>query len=142
VKLFYSSIKHSHMKKHILLVDDDQDELTLFIDALDRLHIPYKCTWAKSGEQALQQLIYLTPDIIFMDVSMPGMSGFECLAAIRQRPRLQACPVILHSTGMTADFRDKGIRLGAAACFAKSDTPSELAVILEELIPDDLATVL
>jgi CheY-like chemotaxis protein len=130
------------MKKHIFLIDDDQDELTLFMDALNHVNIPYKCTWAKTGEQALQQLTYLTPDIIFLDLNMPGMSGFECLAAIKQQPRLKACPVILHSSTMTAECRDKGIRLGAAACLAKSDTPSELAVILEELIPDDLVTLL
>ncbi|MDO6430563.1 response regulator [Flavitalea sp. BT771] len=130
------------MKKHILLIDDDQDELTLFVEALNKVNIPYKCTWAKDGEQALQQLTYLTPDIIFLDINLPGMSGFECLAAIKQRARLQVCPVILHSTNMTADCRDKGIKLGAAACLAKSDTPSELAGILEELIPDDLMTLL
>jgi CheY-like chemotaxis protein len=125
------------MKKHVLLIDDDEDELTLFIGALNQVNIPYKCTWAKSGEQALKQLIYLTPDIIFLDLNMPGMNGFECLAAIKEQSRLQTCPVILHSTAMTADWRDKGIRLGAAACLAKAGTPSELAVMLAELISID-----
>jgi CheY-like chemotaxis protein len=129
------------MKKHVLLIDDDEDELTLFIDALSQVKIPYKCTWAKNGEQALKQLLYLTPDIIFLDLNMPGMNGLECLAAIKQQPRLQDCPVILQSTAMTADWRDKGIRLGAASCLAKPNTSSELASILAEIIPIDLATI-
>lgn len=129
------------MKKHIVLIDDDEDELTLFIGALNQVNIPYKCTWAKSGEQALKQLLYFTPDIIFLDLNMPRMNGFECLAGIKQLPHLQPCPVILHSTTMTADARKEGLRLGAAACLAKSDTASELAVILTEFIPIDLAAV-
>jgi CheY-like chemotaxis protein len=129
------------MKKHILVIDDDEDELTLFIDALNRLNIPYKCTWAKSGEQALKQLTYLTPDIIFLDLNMPRMNGLECLTAIKQQARLQACPVVLHSSAMTADWRDKGITLGAAACLVKSDTGSKLATILSELMPADLAVL-
>lgn len=124
------------MKKHILLIDDDEDELTLFVDALNRVNIPYKCTWAKTGEQALKQLIYLTPDIIFLDLHMPCMNGLECLAAIKQQPRLQTCPVILHSTNMTPDWRNEGIRLGAAACLSKSNSSLELAAILSEFIRD------
>lgn len=128
------------MKKHVLLIDDDEDELTIFIDALNKVNIPYKCTWARSGEQALKQLAYLTPDIIFLDLNMPCMDGLECLAAIKQQPHLNACPIILHSTTMTADCRDKGIRLGATACLSKADTDSKLTALLAELIPIDLAT--
>lgn len=129
------------MKKHILLIDDDEDELALFVDALSQVKTPYKCTWAKNGEQALQQLLYLTPDIIFLDLNMPGMNGLECLDAIKQQSRLQDCPVILQSTALTADWRDKGIRLGAASCITKPDTPSKLASILAQIIQSDLATV-
>src|SRR5882762_7867987 len=100
------------MKKHILLIDDDEDEVIMLTDALKQVNMPYKCTWAKSGEQAVSQLAYLTPDLIFLDINMPGMNGFECLAAIKQVPRLQSIPVVLHSSAMSEDYRRRGMELG------------------------------
>ena len=121
------------MKKHILLIDDDEDDVTIFIDTLDRVDISYKCTWAKSGEQAISQLAYLVPDIIFLDINMPCMNGFECLAAIKQVPRLQQVPVVLYSSAMSEDCRAKGMNLGASACLAKQNAISELEDILRKL---------
>lgn len=130
------------MKKHILLIDDDEDDAIFLLDALDRVNISYKCTWAKNGEQAVSQLTYLTPDIIFLDINMPGMNGFECLAAIKQVPRLQHVPVVLHSSAMSDDCRAKGMNLGASACLAKQDVVSELGDILRKLITAGTATFL
>ncbi len=114
------------MKKHILLIDDEEDELIIFMDLLKKADFPCKCTWAKSGVQALSQLVYLAPDIIFLDVNMPGMNGLECLAAIRQMPHLQGTPVVLHSSVMSEDCCSKGQSLGAVACIEKTDTVSEV----------------
>jgi len=121
------------MKKHILLIDDDEDEVIMLTDALKQVNMPYKCTWAKSGEQAVSQLAYLTPDLIFLDINMPGMNGFECLAAIKQVLRLQGIPVVLHSSAMSEDYRRRGMELGAAACLAKPDTISDLMYLLGTL---------
>ncbi len=122
------------MKKHILLIDDDQDELNLLQDALQELAIPHKCTWAKSGRQALEQLRYLEPDIIFLDVNMPHMNGLECLAGIKQLPGRQKIPVILCSTGMNADISRSGLQAGAAACIKKANTFTELSAVLDKYL--------
>lgn len=129
------------MKKHILLIDDDEDELTIFMGGLDQVNIPYKCTWAKSGEQAIKQLTYLTPDIIFLDFNMPSMNGLDCLAAIKQLPGAQHVPVILHSFPITAELREKGMKLGATICLEKPETMTKLAGILKELIPVGAITI-
>src|ERR1700761_3892163 len=108
------------MKKHIFLVDDDEDEMMFLSDALTTVHIPFKITWAKSGEQALMQLEYLTPDIIFLDFSMLGMDGLECLARIKAIGRLRAIPVVLHSSALSEEVRTRGLGLGAATCLEKA----------------------
>ena len=123
------------MKKHIMLIDDDEEELGIFVHALDQIGIPYKCTWAMNGEQALKQLPYLTPDIIFLDLHMPGMNGLECLSAIRQLPHLKGTPIILHSSALTDESRKKARNLGASACLEKSSNLSALETILSEFIP-------
>ena len=79
----YSRKNSGSMKKHIFLVDDDEDEMLFLNDALTTVRIPIKCTWAKSGEQALMQLEYLMPDIIFLDYNMPSSNGLEILRQIK-----------------------------------------------------------
>lgn len=125
------------MKAHILLIDDDEDELKFFTEGLNRVNMPYKCTWANSGGQALKQLAYLKPDIIFLDLRMPEMDGLDCLAAIRQLAHLHDVPIILHSSVMTDDYREKGMRLGATACVLKPVTLEEFAAVLRELHPGE-----
>jgi CheY-like chemotaxis protein len=121
------------MKRHILLVDDDEDDVTDFMAALNKIDLPCKCTWANSGDQAIKQLAYLTPDIIFLDVSMPGMNGLECLAEIRQIHRLQEVPVVLHSMGLPSSYQEKGMKLGASACVEKPVSDAVLAEIVRKL---------
>jgi CheY-like chemotaxis protein len=123
------------MKKHILLIEDKEDELAIFIDGLNRVNVPNKCTWAKSGEQAIKQLAYLTPDIIFLDFNMSQMNGLDCLAAIKQLPQVQHIPVILHSSAITAELREKAMKLGATICLGKPEMIDKLPGILKELIP-------
>lgn len=109
------------MKKHILLIDDDKDELGFIVTALDTIGMPYKCTWAQSGEQAIEQLQYLAPDYILLDINLPGIDGFQTLAHIKRLPGRGEIPVILYSTGMNKMAEQKGMALGAAFCIQKPD---------------------
>jgi len=122
------------MKKHILLIDDDPDELSILQDALDEMAFEYKCTWANGGKQALEMLRYLEPDIIFLDVNMPNMNGLECLESIKQIPNRNNIPVVLASTGMNNDIKNKGMGIGASACIKKANTFDELNAVLNKFL--------
>jgi len=122
------------MKKHIFIIDDDEDELVFFAEAIKALNVPHKCTWAKSGEQALQQLPYLTPDMIFIDYNMPRMNGLDCIKAIKAMPYYRTIPIILHSNGMDSDLRYKGLKLGATACINKQDSLHKLIYFLQSIL--------
>lgn len=119
------------MIKNVLLIDDDEDEISIFNEALQCAGITCNCTWADSEQQALQATP--VPDIIFLDVNMPCINGFECLADIKKSPSLLSIPVILYSTGMTSELCRKGLLLGAAACIAKAYTITDLANTLKYL---------
>lgn len=125
------------MKKHILVVHHDEYDITVLTRALDRLHLSFKCTWAATGEQAMSQLSYLTPDIIFLDILMPGMDGFDCLDIIKTDDRLKHIPVILHSSILSDDLRAMSASFGAAACLSKPGTMEELAVIVSKFLSDE-----
>jgi len=113
-------------KRHILLIEDDKNDMLFFAEAYKQTQIPSKCTWAQSGEQALSQLAYITPDIVFLDLEMPGMDGFQCLELIRSVPRLHDIPVVVYANALTSSTRERAMTLGATACMEKLHVPDEL----------------
>lgn len=124
------------MKKHILVIDDDEDDMIILTAAFSELAVPYKCTWAKDGFQALQQLQYLRPDLIFLDMQMPGMSGVECLKAIKEIPAVSAIPVILQSTQMDERLAASGLEAGAFCTMGKSSGFRPLSETLKHLLQE------
>jgi CheY-like chemotaxis protein len=126
------------MRKNIFLIDDDEDELEIFDEALKMLALPYKCSYAGSGEQAIQTLEYLLPDIIFVDINMPKQSGFEFLNEIKKNPRLISIPLFMYSNGINKDVREKAIKLGASGCVKKMPTIRSLADELERAMNSTL----
>lgn len=102
------------MKKHILLVDDDKDELVIFMDALRRVPSEdgFKCTYASSTSQAYEMLKYLVPDYIFADFNIPGMNGLEFLQNVRDQQRFGNTQLLLYSTHISEDTKNKSDLLG------------------------------
>lgn len=122
------------MKQHILLVDDDKDELTFFEDALEKLpgQSRFKCLYAGSGADALDILKFITPDYIFIDINMPLMNGLEVLDKIKEETKLKNIKVFLHSTNITDSNYRTALQAGATGCIRKVGSIQELA---NELIP-------
>ena len=116
---------------HVLIIDDDEDELMVITKALESLNIAFKCTWATNGEQGLKQLPDLRPEIIFVDYQMPGMNGLECVSAIRKLEYCNNTLVILHSNSMAQDIQAIGHQVGASACINKSESVPQLTRFLE-----------
>ena len=119
------------MTLHVLIIDDDEDELMVITKALENLNISFKCTLATSGEQGLKQLPDLRPDIIFVDYQMPGMNGLECVSAIRKLEHCNNSLVILHSSLMEKHIQLMGSDLGASACINKPDSVPQLTHFLD-----------
>jgi CheY-like chemotaxis protein len=101
--------------KHIFLVEDDEEDQQIFFDAITDIDASILITCAANGVDALAKLIkmQLLPDIIFMDVNMPFMNGFECLAKIKAQVRLQNVPVVMLTSAKKFAAGRKG---NAAAC--------------------------
>jgi DNA-binding response OmpR family regulator len=67
----------------ILIVDDEADIRTFLADLLTTQG--FRCAWADSGQAALAQIGNLKPDLVLLDIMMPGLSGLETLRLIRER---------------------------------------------------------
>jgi CheY-like chemotaxis protein len=120
------------MRKHFFVIDDDEEDVQLIFEALRTMKANLKCTWARSGEQALAQLQYLKPDIIIIDYNMHGMNGMQCLQAVKGLVNCKEVPVILHSSAMTEQLRAEGLKLGAYACLQKADSLDRLVTVLQQ----------
>jgi len=96
----------------ILIVDDDPMNLFVFKDIFQSQD-QFICQYAENGNIALQQLASFRPDIILLDIMMPGISGYEVCKQIRQNPKHQFIKIIMVSGKGMLDERLKGYDVGA-----------------------------
>lgn len=96
-------------RKIILVVDDSIPDLQL---CRSLLKDEYDVRMAMSGQTALASLQDLRPDVILLDVEMPGMSGFEVMAELNKRPKLEGIPVIFVTSHATKELVTKAFRHG------------------------------
>jgi CheY-like chemotaxis protein len=110
------------MIKKFLLADDDPDDADFFCEALDEIDDSIKCIWAKSGADLVRQIEnnkLESPEIIFLDINMPEMDGWETLMFLKKNPKLQNVPVIMYSTSSARKDAQKALDLGALCFFEK-----------------------
>jgi len=122
------------MHKNFFLIDDDPDELDIFSEALHEVDPSCSCIWAESPVRALEILKTRRPDIIFLDINMPRMDGFECLREIRKVDELAGIPVILYSNGINDEACKKAIHLGASGCVRKAADIPKLTSIIKRVM--------
>ncbi|MDR3323102.1 MAG: diguanylate cyclase, partial [Zoogloeaceae bacterium] len=121
----------SETRNTLLLVDDD----TLNLLALKKILSPdYDIFMAKSGVQALKMLSSHKPDLILLDVMMPGMSGFDVLACLKSDENTRNLPVIF-ITGLTGEHdEEKGFSLGVSDYIQKPFRPTVVKVRVDTQI--------
>lgn len=122
------------MYKHFFLIDDDPDELDIFSEGLSEANPGCFCTWADSPFKALDMLKTVVPDIIFLDINMPRMDGFDCLREIKKMDNVAHVPVILYSNGINDEACKKAVDLGASGCVRKAADIPKLASIIRKVL--------
>ncbi len=114
------------MKANILVVDDTSESLLLLCSVLKGEG--YNTFPADSGELALSSLEKNIPDLIFLDIKMVGMDGFEVCRRIKQKENLAEIPVIFLSVATDIEEKLKGFRLGAVDFVTKPFHKDELLI--------------
>jgi twitching motility two-component system response regulator PilH len=110
--------------KNILLVDDSKTELHFLTELLEKRG--YKIRTAEDGEEAMKRLGEETPDLILMDVVMPGQNGFQLTRAITRDPRFVNVPVIMCTSKNQETDKVWGMRQGARDYIVKPVDADEL----------------
>jgi CheY-like chemotaxis protein len=121
-------------KTKFLLVDDDADDAFLFCEALHHLDPMMVCLTAENGREVFNKLSKqeaTRPDIIFLDINMPIMDGWECLRRLKNDASLQNIPAIMYSTSSSKKDIEMAYQLGARLFVTKPEDFAELHKILE-----------
>ncbi|WP_309625261.1 response regulator [Methylibium sp.] len=108
----------------ILLVDDSKTELHFLSELLTKRG--YKVRTASNGEEAMKRLGEDKPDLILMDVVMPGQNGFQLTRAITRDPRFEGVPVIMCTSKNQETDKVWGMRQGARDYVVKPVDADEL----------------
>lgn len=108
----------------ILIVDDSPTEVFQMKRALEQAG--FRIEAAANGEEAVRKAREMHPDLIFMDIVMPGMDGFRATRALANDPSTRQIPVIMVSSKGTESDRVWGMRQGAVDYLVKPVTPAQL----------------
>jgi PAS domain S-box-containing protein len=122
---------------HVLVAEDNEANQKMLLGYL-QAH-GYRTSLATQGEEAVQMATALCPEIIVMDVQMPGVDGLEAIRRIRADPQVAHIPIIaLTAMAMNGD-RDRCIAAGATDYLSKPVMLSELAACLDRVVADRTA---
>ena len=117
--------KHVKEKARILLVEDNEGNLLMTQDFLESYG--YQLLVAHDGIEAIAMLDEISPDLILMDIQMPGMDGLEAIRRLRSQPRFDSLPIVaLTALAMPGD-REHCLEAGANEYLSK---PVELKLLL------------
>jgi len=128
----------------ILLVEDNEDDVFIMERAMLKLPLKHRMHVAADGRQAVDylqgsgkysdRLAYPIPSLIFLDLKLPFLHGFEILEWINTQRLLKNVPVAILTSSAEPKDREKAIRLGAKTFLVKPPTPETLTQVFELIL--------
>ncbi len=125
--------------KNIFLAEDDADDQFLFTDALREIDDTIKVQIANNGKETIEALkkLSILPDVIFLDLNMPYMNGFECLSKLKNDVRLSQLPVVIFTTSQNPADVEATHQLGANVFLSKPAKFADLKAKLQRILSID-----
>lgn len=127
----------------ILLVEDSSDDVFFFRRALAKAGVAAETRVASDGLQAVNYLsnqgafadaaMHPRPEVMFLDLKLPHINGFEVLQWIRERPENPAPPVVVLTSSDEPEDRDRAAELGATLFLTKPPVPDQLLDALRKI---------
>src|SRR3954470_23612835 len=112
----------------ILIVDDMPSNISVLFETLSRSG--YKVLVERDGKSAIEQIKYARPDLVLLDVMMPGMDGFETCRRLKHDPVTQEIPVIFMTALSETIDKVNGFNMGAVDYITK---PFQLQEVLSRI---------
>lgn len=118
-----------------VLVVDDEPNILLSLEFLMQ-QAGFDVATAEDGEQALAQLDHTQPDLLLLDISLPGISGFEVLEQLRSQTNYQSLPIIMLTAHGREVEKEKGLALGADDYITKPFSTRQLVDKVKALLQE------
>jgi CheY-like chemotaxis protein len=120
--------------RSIFIADDDSDDLLLFRDALEKVDPAIKLENVSNGIALLSLLSHMSPDLLFLDLDMPGKNGLECLVEIRKNPSQDLLPIVVFSSTTRPANIETAYEMGADLFFIKPANFNDLIVSIKAIL--------
>ncbi len=120
------------MNKMILVIEDNPSALRLVEYTLEKKD--YQVITASDGLEGLRKALDEHPDLIIIDVMLPGLDGYEICYRLRQKPETATLPILMISAKAHQDDKDIGLRAGADDYLTKPVSPSAIVAKVETLL--------
>lgn len=120
------------MAHSVLVVDDEPMARTML--RLILVRAGFEVREAEDGETALSQVAQAVPDLMILDIMMPGIDGFEVCTRLRAEVNTNEMPIIMLSAKTDAQSVEKGLALGANRYLTKPVGPDELTRHVREVL--------
>lgn len=116
----------------VLIAEDSPTDQHILSRALEKHG--YETLVAHDGEEAIRLAAQRGPDVILMDIVMPGMNGFQATRQLSQNPATSAIPVVIVSTKTQEADRVWGLRQGAVSYLTKPVSDTDLVAAVEKAL--------
>lgn len=120
------------MSERILIIEDDRSTARLTEYTLQQAG--YEVDVASDGFEGLRRALAEHPDLIILDIMLPGLDGYEVCHRVRQKPETANLPILMISAKARQDDKDIGLRVGADEYLTKPVDPSEILARVESLL--------
>lgn len=118
--------------KKILVVEDDPDTLTFLLENLKRAG--YQTVGADTGEDGLEKFKDIKPDLVILDILLPGIDGWEVLQRIKSGLKSRRVPVIMLTAQSGDQDKLKGYQYGADFYVAKPFNMQKLLAVIRNMV--------
>jgi len=121
------------MRKNRILVVEDEESL-LKLESILFTSKGYQVTGVMDGKSALEEIAHNPPDLVVLDVMLPGLDGFEVCRAIKGDPATSSIPVVMLTAKKGAQDLERGRTVGADAYITKPFKSVKVLEVIEELL--------
>jgi two-component system cell cycle response regulator DivK len=116
----------------VLVVDDYTDAREMYADFL--VFSGFRVAEARDGSEALEKALEIGPDIILMDLSLPGLDGWEATRRLKQDPRTRDIPIVALTGHALAGDRATALKAGCDSFITKPCLPADLVVEIRRML--------
>ena len=116
----------------VLVVEDYADAREIYVEYLEAMG--FRVAEARNGEEALEQAFALLPDIILMDLALPGMDGWEASRRLKQDERTKRIPIVALTGHALAGHEESAKQAGCDAFVAKPCLPDALVAEIRRVL--------